>query len=233
MSDIIEPLGSVTHTDYDPYGNASDVTYGYGSTMDRTWHRDYDLSGQVTEVDDSNGNELGYRYDSVGRLIAIVDATTKDPYTTYSFDDAGRAKSVVNATGTVDYAYNDLGQVESITADGQEVDYTYTDLGQRDTMTLPGSRVVDYGYSTTTDELESIDDFSTQPGPTRYSWTLDGQLDEIDRPPDALDSDLDIVTNYGYDAAGRLTGISHSQDSVELAESRRTQTQVAVVNFVS
>ena len=174
----------------------------------------------MTEVDDPNGNELGYRYDSVGRLTAIVDASVSPevPYTSYAYDDRRADRSITNATGTVDYAYNDLGQVESITADGQEVDYTYTDLGQRDTMTLPGSRVVDYGYSTTTDELESIDDFSTQPGPTRYSWTLDGQLDEIDRPPDALDSDLDIVTNYGYDAAGRLTGISHSQDSVELAE---------------
>ena len=68
------------HTDYDPYGNAEDVPYGYGSGIAQTWHRDYDLSGQVTEVDDPNGDEIGYRYDTVGRLTAVVDAAIKDRY---------------------------------------------------------------------------------------------------------------------------------------------------------
>ena len=64
----------------------------------------------------------------------------------------------------------------------------------------------------------TITDWSTAPAPTGDAWTDDGQLATITRPTGTGTAAEDIISTYGYDTAGRLTGISHEQNSIYLAE---------------
>lgn len=130
----------------------------------------------------------------------------------------GRTTGITNYTGTVGYTYDELGCTTEVTSPQGTLAFTYNDLGQRTSMTLPGNRTVSYSYDATTADLATITDWSTAPGPTEYGWTDDGRIASITRPTGTGTPAEDIVSTYAYDAAGRLTGISHSQNGSYLAE---------------
>ena len=50
--------------------------------------------------------------------------------------------------------------------------------------TILGIRVIDYAYNATTGLLETITDFSNQPGPTEYSKIATGRFLQIRPGPD-------------------------------------------------
>ena len=219
LTDVTNPLGRVTHSTYDDAGNQLTSTAAHGTGSARTWSYEYDLTGSMTRQLDPNGNDLRYTYDRIGRLAEIwTPGTPNVTYASYAYDDSGRTTGVTNYNGAVSYSYDAVGRVEEVTSPEGTVAYTYNDLGQRTSMNLPGNRTVSYGYDPITADLATIDDWSTAPGSIAVTYDDDGRLEEVRRPTVLNTPTEDIVSIYAYDTAGRLDGLSHSQDSVYLAE---------------
>jgi len=169
---------------------------------------------------DRNGRTRQFQYDALDRLTAeiwvgasrtitaVYDAasqlaTTSDPDSAYTFthDRAGRLTSVSN-TGTpagpdvaLAYTYDGVHNVRSVaeTVNGQArgtTAYTYDALNRITRVTQSGSGVV----------AKRID----------LAYNAASQLTEIRRYADLAGTQLIASSAYGYDGAGRRTGLTHT-----------------------
>ncbi len=213
MTSLENARGKVTVFTHDEMGRVATSI----DPLSRVHAYTYNGLGQLATHDDANGNELTYEYDAANRLSRIYDANTYGTfgnYVTYGYDAVGRATAVTNANGAVGYDYDAAGRMVSQSSPQGTVGYAYNDAGQRTEMTLPsvgsGPRVVTYDYDAGSGDLAEITDW-TGGDPIEFDFTAARQIEEIRRPNG-------VTSYYGYDAALRLTGITHSDGISALAE---------------
>ncbi|MEV4920930.1 DUF6531 domain-containing protein [Streptomyces tirandamycinicus] len=131
-----DPRGLLTKTDYSDA--TPDVTYGYDTTgrmtsransrmaedfvydlvgnltKTRGFAYTYDAAGQMLTRKYSDGNSIGYTYDSDGRAATM---TADGKTTTYTFDPAGNlTRSALPNTETEDRAYDRAGRLTAVTS---------------------------------------------------------------------------------------------------------------------
>lgn len=86
----------------------------------------YDAWGNITSVEDGNGNQTGFRLDDWGRIIEIH--TPEGGTERYTYDHAGNITSTTDANGgTITYAYNSMGRVCQTTDQEGFSEYFYYD----------------------------------------------------------------------------------------------------------
>ncbi len=147
-----------------------------------------DLLGRVVEYTDVNGVRTQTRYDQAGRVTSerVVPPNPADApqEITYTYDDAGRLRTVTLGTTVLATAtYDAAGELASVTyANGSSL----AAVG-RDTA----GRVVSQTWKTG-DNVQIVSSVTR----TRSSTIIDEQLAGIDARPSG--------PNYVYDAAGRL-----------------------------
>lgn len=171
-----------------------------------------DLDRQTEEIWlDTAGNPIrtfSYTYDAADQLTAVRDP---DSAYTYTYDLAGRLITVDNA-GTpgvpnvlLTYTYDAVNNMLTVTdtIEGQVSgleEYTYDALDRVTRLTQSGNGVaekrVDFAY----------DVASQMTGSTRYA--------------DLAATQLVAQSDYTFDLAGRLTNLTHSRDSVVIADYR-------------
>ncbi|MCM3748343.1 hypothetical protein M3223_13385 [Paenibacillus pasadenensis] len=105
----------------------------------------YDKAGNVVGSKDKKGQSFTFVYNNRNHLLTkqAPDATVK-----YTYDAAGRRKSMEDSTGTTSYAYKlATGELEKVTfPDSKFISYTYNNQGLRSQMTDPFGLVLDYTY---------------------------------------------------------------------------------------
>ena len=207
--------GNVTAYAYDDYGNIIQTTDGAGNIT----KAEYNEAGWLLKSTDAMGTETEYTYDHNGNILT---ETTNDRTISYTYDKAGRLKTLTSAAGDVTrYKYDDRGNLVELTyPDGTKSSYTYDSRGNLLTETDPDGKEHSYSYDCmnhVTREvhagLETVYDYypngkvykATYPDGQTATYTYDCNWNVI------LVTDRDNNTvQYEYDSLGNVTKTTDS-----------------------
>jgi RHS repeat-associated protein len=137
---------SISET-YDNLGRliAKDRPGGAYWETDQTY--EYDLAGQLTKASDSNGRELAFGYDALGRRTSQNDNWYTFGNATFGYDAAGRRTKLTWGDGiSIGYKYRPSGEMSKI-VDDNDVDlvtFKYDALGRRSSLTRANGIVTEY-----------------------------------------------------------------------------------------
>lgn len=229
--------GLSSTTTYDSRGLTSGVSLGSGA-IEASYT--FNGLGQLTLVQDANGQNWTRQYDSAGRLIASSDPASNT--ITYSYDNRNRISQVTfpGGLGTCTYTYDATGNLtRALYSDGTDLNYTYNAEGE--ILTGPGlSLAYDTRNRMTNSNGLSIE-YDAAGRVTRLDFApgkfVTYEHDERDRLVKVADwlggetvftyngGDLPVSitrpngteTIYGYDAARNLAAIEERKSGAQIA----------------
>ena len=148
-----------------------------------------------------NGRTITYNYDAASQLTSVSDPNSSY---TYNYDLAGRLTRVDNE-GTANiprvvlsYSYDKVGNMVQVTDSlGGTESFSYDNLNRVVQITQTGTGVVD----------KRVD----------LSYNAASQMTGIVRYSDLAGNELVVESNYEYDGIGRLINLTHSRNSLILA----------------
>lgn len=155
-----------------------------------------------------------YVYDNRGRLISATQGSGGMARVyTFTYNSSGYLATVTDPLNrTVSFIYDLAGRVTQQTLpDGRIIGYGYDANGNITSITPPGRPAHTFSYGPT-NLLTTYSPPDVVPGPdqTLYSYNLDKQLTQITRP----DGQTMV---YGYDSAGRLSGVTIGRGTISYA----------------
>jgi RHS repeat-associated protein len=184
----------------------------------------YDDAGDRLTVTSPRGNVAGcncasqytttYTYDAAGHKLSATDPLGNE--TTYSYDDAGNLSTMVSPRGnvqggnptnfTTSYTYDNANELTDVTRAGSQPSHTsYNSRGLVTSKTSPLGRQTTYGYDDAGRLTSVVSPNGNVAGcncasqyTTSYSYDAAGHRTKLVNP-------LGGVTDYAYDALGRLT----------------------------
>jgi len=229
LASLVDPVGNTTSWVYDGLGRMIQET----NELNDTRYFEYDEAGNRIEKTNRNGRVRQYEYDGVGRIVGEnwLDNQENVIWTiSYAYDSTGRLESVGDDAAEYEYTYDDVGRMltETQTIAGLTPVIVFTSQydgnGNRTQLAASISEdedfITDYYYDCR-DWLERIEQYGVIGGNAvaekRVDLTHDlaGQFDTITRYKD-LDGgsgNLVMTGTYGYDLAGRLTGLSYTDST--------------------
>ena len=188
-------ISSATYQDNGNYPHT--VTNACGNVTTYT----YDISrGLQTAIEDANGSEVNYSYNSLNDYL----------------------ESVMSENSTVNYAYETNGALkEIIAAGGTKYNFTYDSFGRQDTISVAGQVLSDITYLNNYTNLVSRFDYGNGVYKTYTYDDLDRLISESingeqhrtylydKRGNLAQTNELlrEVTTKYNYDLIGRIIGI--------------------------
>ncbi len=189
----------------------------------------YDAWGNLRTLTDPRGATTSFQYDAFQRPIVVTQPVPSSmqpdaPVTRFVYDAAGQLlekfESGTRGWRVTSYAYDDLGrlrlqQLPADTSGGRPTTaYSYDLRDNMISVTEPGGHVTNHRY----DQLNQLTD-TVRPDPdaagplgyptTRREYNLDGSL-RRETTFDSADPLLAEITQYEYDALGRVTRIVQS-----------------------
>jgi YD repeat-containing protein len=188
---VTDPLGNTTAYAYDARGRLATTAWPGGATETRT----YDGTTHVTRLLYSDGADLQFGFDAMGRVISA---------------------------NSIALARNDEGKVTSTTDSGAAFGATYDNGGRLKTATYNNDLfTVTYSYDAATGLLSGVTDSLTS-AQTGFSYDNDNRLTGITRSNGVnaaftfdgagrltrLQDGAIIDLQYTFDAAGRITGVA-------------------------
>jgi YD repeat-containing protein len=215
--------------------NGRTSTTGY-SAATRTWTGTSPTGRQaIVEINDKGKPALSqsfdlevanYDYDARGRLTGITEGQGANVRTvTLGYDPQGYLSSITDPLGrSVTFTNDAVGRVTSQTlSDGRVIDYQYDANGNLTALIPPGREAHLFDYTPVDLEQQyTPPNLAGGQTLTRYSYNLDKQLTEVQRPDGQTvalayntGGKLDTLTiprgqySYGYDGStGKLATIS-------------------------
>jgi RHS repeat-associated protein len=238
LSAETDARGNTTRFTYDEVGNlrrvddaeagVSQYTYDKNRNLrtqtdpnNHTSTLNYDKANRLIFSLDPLGNRYDYEYDGIGNRISQTDAkrqTTRFTYNDnnrlasiaypdstgaqFTYDVNGNLKQVFDARGATTYVYDALSRITSYTdVYGKTLGYQYDPNGNITTLTYPDGKQVQYTYDQN-NRMTSLTDWGGMT--VSYNYNSADLLTKIIPP---TNSDIGS-TNYTYDPAGRLIGMT-------------------------
>ncbi len=179
-----------------------------------TTEYEYSTADDLLKITDSNGNDIAYTYDSLGRKTRLDDSDLGVWH--YSYDSAGNIISQSDNKGnTITMQYDKLGRLITKTSSGGAINYYY-DIDKKGTLTrvetpsvtikytydnklrtIKEERIIDGITFTTAFTYDSADRLVSKKLPDRttvaYTYNTQGEIDSVS----------DFVTNIDYNEAGK------------------------------
>jgi RHS repeat-associated protein len=231
----IDALGKVTQYGYDAAGNRVSLTDPDGNTTKWVYDADgrqintidpfskvvttaYDAASRVTSVTDQLARAMTYAYDAVNRLLgstwkAAGGSTTN--VQTFTYDAAGNQLTAADSGGTYTNGYDALNRLTSQTDPfGVALTFAYDAAGRQTT-------VQDSLSGTTTSVYDNANRLTTREfgGPSQTPLRMDlgydnaNRLTGLTRYSNLTGSTKVGTTSYAYDAASRVTNITHKDST--------------------
>jgi RHS repeat-associated protein len=190
LTKVIDPEGWTTRYEYDPNWNVIRIIdEDPDQSSPPTTYIDRYANGLVKSVKDPRGNLYQFDYDNRGYLRTVTDPNLKQTH--YDYDPWGRLTSKSDADNvTVSYIYDRMNRVTEFTNPaGNKFTYIYDDNGNLkeslDPAPLNTKKV--FGYNSVSDLVETVELFN------------------------AATAANTLLVRKGYDAAGRVTGITNAK----------------------
>ena len=187
----------------------------------QVWRWTYDLAGNRSTATLPNGVNVTYGYDARNRLTSVEHRRTATPFDVvlkyeYTWNAQGlrateKTTSPTEGTCTVSYTYDRLGRLTRADAPSACIPagswtYTYDAVGNRLTESTPAGVSVTpstYTYDDN-DRLKTITGFKA----ATYEYDAAGNVIRQTQPGGASVNGLAQVTEYRWDAEGRMVGLT-------------------------
>ncbi len=206
-----------TETTCDALGRAVTVTDPEGRYIETVYDS---LGRRVTQIAYEAGqggpdvakSRQAWVYDDLGQVevaVTYADASTggtpdrtEDRVVDYTYDAGGRVETIKTYNGN--------------TATPLTTTYEYDDIGRRTKVTDPDGNTQEWIYATTGADIglvteRRVDDGSVEHGLRVFSYEYDSRDRMITETAEGEDPAPDLVTSYGYDAAGRRTKVTDAE----------------------
>jgi RHS repeat-associated protein len=190
IAEQIDPLGSVTRSEWDPFDRLTARTDPLGHTT----RYDYDAAGNLTGVTRPDGSRQVAEYDE--RRVPVTVVTADGAVWRQETDDTGRVSSLVDPLGVrTTYTYDDAGNLATVTdALGNVTRTEWNAAGLPVTVTDPLGATTRYTYDQFGRPQRITDPLG---GVTVLSWTVEG-LPLTERTPDGA------ARRWSYDGEGNV-----------------------------
>ena len=221
---VTDPVGNVTSWIYDdlnrPIEEQNDS--GFSRLMQ------YDAAGNLTARTDRNDRQIEYGYDDLHRRTTEQWLDEND-FVIHQFDTlydpAGQIISAGDGVSDYQYTYDHLGRVTDRTENYEYIkfrvnrDNDYDRMGNRTRTAIKFGGMPGAITETTYDNLyrtTRIEQYGVEGGVpvaekrVDFSYDQAGQWDTITRYQDLAGQHLAVTTDYAFDPAGRMTGITHA-----------------------
>ena len=206
VKERLEGQSLYTKYEYNLTGNRLAVYRGRGNAGKHhaAQRMDYDAWGNVTSVEDGNGNRTDFFLDDWGRITEIH--TPEGSVERYTYDCAGNITGTTDANGgNITYCYNSMGQVCRITdQEGNDEYFYYDEEGRRETHIDRNGNVERtlYNMDGSLCYQRFEDRKGRNPVVNRYAYYPDGKLKEA--------AGGGIAYQYAYTENGLLKSKSAS-----------------------
>jgi RHS repeat-associated protein len=201
----VDAAGHATVNGYDPGGNLVSVTDALGNVT----RYQYGDSNERVAITDARGNVTRFGYDAQGHLVQTTQPDGETDGSTY--DSAGQLASTTNGDGqTIHFGYDVRGRLTFRTLpDGSQETYTYTSDGLLSSV-RDANGTTRYDYDPVTRLLVRV----TQPDGRYVRYAYDARGDRT-LMADGMGAGLpEDITQYAYDALGRLVQVTDPQGGV-------------------
>jgi YD repeat-containing protein len=186
----------------DPALQGRRITAIAGGYALRTKHGlvyEFDLSGRLIRIVDSNGNALTFAYDFLGRLATVTDPSGR--LCQYQYDGLDR---LIRITGLppqpIEFFYDASSRLERVTG-AYPCEYQYDGLNRLIRSVDPVGNPIDYEYNPGLPVIHAVSAGSAKRTFGFDQSTLTTTL--IDR----LDASNNAVTLYQFDGLGRIVRV--------------------------
>jgi RHS repeat-associated protein len=231
LTKIRDPINGATEFTRDVSGRVTQIkdarnkiiTYTYDN-MDRVLTRtdalqgvssaeqyEYDKAGNLTKVTDRRGKMNVYTYDALERRTFAGFGAVGGNYestTGYTYDSGNRLRQVTDSlAGTITLDLDELDGLTSIATPQGTVTYTNDEVGRRESMSVPGQSTVFYQY----DDADHVTSITRGADVVSFDYDAADQLIRTTQPNG-------VVTDYDYDLASRLVGITYKVGSTVVGD---------------
>ncbi|MDV3352054.1 peroxidase family protein [Leptothoe sp. LEGE 181152] len=197
-----------------------------------TRHYRYDAVGNLTGMEDRNGRETVFTYDALNRQTQEqwVDAQNNSlREIDYTFDAASQLLSLSDPDANYTYAYDDAGRLTSVSNVGTtgvpEVTFTYG-YDAVNNLTSVDDAINGVQAGTEAFSYDALDRVTriTQSGhgvaqkQVDMAYDAASQMTGLSRYSDLAGTQSVAETVYDYDAAGRLTDLTHQRETSVIAD---------------
>ena len=201
---VADGKGNLTTYEYDSLDWLQKVRYpnasGTGSSTSDYEQYGYDVAGNRTSWRRRSGESVAFTYDALNRAQNGLRGEV------YAYDNLGRRTSATYAGQTASANFDALGRMTAETTNNLTLAYQYDLAGNRTGMTWPDSFAVIYGRDVA-GEITSVTAYETPSTPVTLATYA---YDDLGRPTTVARASSGLTTRYGYDAASRLTCLSHT-----------------------
>ncbi|WP_298302998.1 LysM peptidoglycan-binding domain-containing protein [uncultured Erythrobacter sp.] len=199
---------SRTFYGYDAAGRLAHKSLGFEAIERADTHYYYDGIGNISSVEDPNGNITTFTYDERGRVL--TETNPEGGVTAYEYNAFGEVVKATDPRGNSTYSYYDsLGRVTHVVdAENHVTETAYTTFGEVESVTRYENRA---GGMPTVSRMPSIVYEASQDATTTFAYDQAGRLE---RTTDAEG----FVETYNYNAFGErisLTGKSETSNNVD------------------
>jgi len=225
---LTDPEENTTTWTYDALNRMLTNTNELSDT--RTY--EYDAASNVVEYTDRNGRVTVYEYDDLQRRTAEkwMDGASVVRTLSYTYDAASQLTSASDPEATYNFDYDNLGRNTGITHDLADLGFDvivseeYDALGRRTSLAAEIDGTDDLINTYAYDYLNRMTQVTqgSQSGGNvvaekRVDFSYDaedkGQFTSITRYADLAGSELVATSTYDYDAADRITALTHEDGS--------------------
>jgi YD repeat-containing protein len=197
LAQTTDPAGKVTAFAYNANGHLIRVTDPLGNQSNYVWQ-----NTRLVQRTDARGRTTSYIYDAWGRQVGVDYPAGGSADIALTLDPEGRLVQSVDGTGTRTWTYDTWGRPLTQTSPAGNTSASYDAAGRLLTQTDVTGRQIQYAYNA----AKRISLVGDNVGIALYTYTADG-LPTVETYPNGTQ----VIRNY--DAAGRLTSLTHRRTS--------------------